>query len=227
MNLEKFIKKFEILKSKGWVKSQRKGPTGVGHTLERLLGLDENNIALPDISGTAELKARRINSNSMVTLFTFNRGAWKSKPLDAIKEYGTEDNNGRLGMYFTMSQMPNSAGLFIDFDNESVWVMHKTGKVLAKWNFENIAERFRQKIPSLILASAFSEERGDAEFFKYDRAQLMKNTSADAVANQIKAGNILIDLRLHDRGTMARNHGTGFRVYEETLPLLFSKVEDL
>lgn len=49
MTITQFKKSFKKIKKKGWVKSLRRGPTGVGHTLEQLLGLDENNIALPDL----------------------------------------------------------------------------------------------------------------------------------------------------------------------------------
>ncbi|MBE7536478.1 MAG: hypothetical protein HS124_12210 [Anaerolineales bacterium] len=85
MTLSEFTKAFNKLKSKNWVKSKRKGATGIGHTLEKLIGLPENNIASPDL-GEIELKAHRINSSSMITLFTFNRKVWKMKPLDAIKK---------------------------------------------------------------------------------------------------------------------------------------------
>jgi len=97
MTITQFKKAFEELKKKGWVESRRRGPTGVGHTLEQLIGLEENNIALPDL-GKVELKAHRAKSSSMITLFTFNRKAWKMKPLDAVRKYGTPDKNGRLGL---------------------------------------------------------------------------------------------------------------------------------
>lgn len=55
----------------------------------------------------------------------------------------------------------------------------------------------------------------------------MQKTSPELLANQFREENILVDLRLHDKGTMARNHGTGFRVYEDKLPFLFKKIKDL
>ncbi len=45
MQLIEFIKKFKEIKPKGFVPSTRRGPTGIGHTLETLLGIYENNIA--------------------------------------------------------------------------------------------------------------------------------------------------------------------------------------
>lgn len=226
MTLNQFSDAFNQIKSLGWVQSKRKGPTGIGFTLEELLGLPENNIALPDL-GQIELKTHRINSNSMITLFTFNRKAWRMKPLEAIRRYGTPDSNGRMGLYFTMSRTPNSTGLFLEVNSEFVSVRHTSGEVIVEWQFSDLAERFAKKIPALILVSAFSELRGDREWFKFERAQLLSGTSKDIIRSQIYAGNILIDLRLHDKGTMARNHGTGFRVYEDKLPLLFQSVTDL
>ena len=44
MNIDNFIKKFKVLKNKGYIKTHRKGPTGIGYTLEQELGIKENNI---------------------------------------------------------------------------------------------------------------------------------------------------------------------------------------
>jgi hypothetical protein len=226
MDLDEFRRAFSKIRAMGWVKSTRRGDTGIGHTLETLLGISENNIALPDL-GTIELKAHRIHSSSMVTLFTFNRKAWRMNPLDAVRKYGTPDDTGRLGMYFTMSQKANSAGLYLYVGEEKISVRHVDDGIVAEWKLEDLANRFLQKLPAMILVSAFSEMRGDREWFKFERAQLMKGTSASILRSQIQAGNVLIDLRLHDKGTRVRNHGTGFRVLAGKLPLLFTSIEDL
>lgn len=55
----------------------------------------------------------------------------------------------------------------------------------------------------------------------------MKGTSSDILFNQFKEENIFIDLRLHDNGTRARNHGTGFRTFENKLQYLFKDIKEL
>ncbi len=222
MNIQKFVKDFEKLKKKGFIKSHRRGPTGIGHTLEQELGMKENNIALPDIKG-AELKAHRSNQNSMITLFTFNRKCWVMKPLDAVNKYGSLDKDGRIGLYYTMSIKPNSAGLFLDIEDSKISVRHKTGELFVNWNLEELAKRFEKKIPALILANAETEERDGIEYFKFTNARLLKGTSPDLLHEQFRLQNILVDLRLHDQGTRARNHGTGFRAYENKLIYLFEE----
>jgi hypothetical protein len=226
MTLPEFRQRFKDLRKKGFVRTIRSGPTGVGHTLEHELGLTENNIAFPDI-GVAEVKAHRGSSSSLVTLFTFNRKVWKVKPLDAVRNYGTEDANGRLGLYFTMTMTPNSAGLFVRLEQESIDLRHIDGTLIASWRLADLAHQFKRKIPALIYVTADVEERDGVEYYHYTRAQLLTGTTRNTLAQQFRAGHIVLDLRLHDRGTSARNHGTGFRAYEKNFPALFSKVRDL
>lgn len=226
MTIEEFKTKFKEIKSKGFIQTTRKGPTGIGHTLETYLGISENNEAHPDVEG-AELKAHRTKGNSLITLFTFNNKVWKMPPLDAVKKYGSLDKDGRQGLYYTMSLKPNSAGLFLDVQKTEISVRHISGEVVATWQLQNLAERFMQKMPALLFVSAFTEERDGIEYFHFYRAQLMKGTSPELLADQFREENILVDLRLHDKGTMARNHGTGFRTYEDKLPLLFQSITDL
>lgn len=226
MNLQEFKKRLSNLKKKGFIPSTRKGPTGIGHTLETYLGLKENNVALPDLV-EAEIKAHRTDSNNMITLFTFNRKVWQIPPLQAIKRYGSLDKNGRKGLYYTMSLKPNSAGLLLHITSQDISVRHISGTVIAMWSLKKLAETFVSKIPALVLVSAFTEERDGKEWFHFYRAQLLRGTSPELLADQFKAENILVDLRLHDKGTMARNHGTGFRTYEDKLSSLFKKITDL
>ncbi|KAA6319622.1 hypothetical protein EZS27_030507 [termite gut metagenome] len=226
MTIKEFTENFKKIREFGFVPTLRKGPTGIGYTLETLLGIRENNDAHPDIEG-AELKAHRTKGNSMITLFTFNNKVWKMLPLEAVKKYGSLDKDGRQGLYYTMSLKPNSAGLFLDVQKTEISVRHISGEVIDTWQLSDLADRFMQKIPALLFVSAFTEERDSVEYFHFSRAQLMKGTSPELLADQFKEENILVDLRLHDKGTMARNHGTGFRTYEDKLPYLFKNITDL
>ena len=80
-----------MIKEEGWVKTHRKGPTGIGKTIEDLLGIDENNVPGPD-GERVELKSGRksdTRAGSMLTLFTKSpdsRGA-NSVMLDKLGYY--------------------------------------------------------------------------------------------------------------------------------------------
>ena len=48
ITIDEIKKRLTAIKKMGYVKSLRKGPTGIGYTLETLLEIDENNISSPD-----------------------------------------------------------------------------------------------------------------------------------------------------------------------------------
>ena len=118
MTLIEFKQRFAQVREQGFIRSARSGPTGIGHTLEQLLQLTENNLPVPDL-GEVELKAHRQGGSNLITLFTFNRKAWVMNPLAAVRKYGTLDANGRKGLYFTMSPTPNSSNLFLHVTDDS------------------------------------------------------------------------------------------------------------
>lgn len=214
MTIDEFKAEFAKIRAMGWVASKRRSNTGVGYTLETLLAIEENNIALPNL-GAVELKSHRVNSSSMLTLFTFNRKVWRMKPLEAVRAYDTPDENGRLGLYFTMSPTPTSTGLFLHVETETISVRHISGEVIAEWNLNSLALQFMRKLPAMILVSALSEMRGDTEYFNYTSARLLEGASPEILREQILAGNVLVDLRLHDRPTSARGSRDGVQSAQE------------
>lgn len=227
LTIDEIRARLSKIKQMGYVKTMRTGNTGVGFTLESLLEIEENNISSPDL-GDIELKAVREGHKGMITLLTFNKGAWKMDPLAAIKKYGSKDGDGRLGMYYTMSMTPNSAGVFLYVDDDVVAVRSIDGSVVAEWQLAEIEKHLAAKVENVLLVKAKVELRDGAEYFLFDRARLLSGgTTKKILKNQFENGQILIDLRLHDAGTMARNHGTGFRVYESNLDDLYEKIEEI
>lgn len=41
--LDDFIREYKKIQSMGWIRTHRSGNTGIGKTLEDLLGIEENN----------------------------------------------------------------------------------------------------------------------------------------------------------------------------------------
>jgi hypothetical protein len=220
MNLEEFKIKFKELMDKGYVPTLRKGNTGIGHTLEQMLGLDENNIAGPDLE-EIELKAQRKNVSNRVTMFTFNRGAWQKKQNYIVKKYGYIDPNGRPALYCTVNSNPNPQGLFLEVDEtDNLMLLNHSDKVLlAQWKLEHLIEQFEKKMPNLLVVLADNKinDSGREEFW-YNSAYLLENGDKNVFIDFIKKGIIIVDLRIHlkEKGTV-RNHGTAFRIEEKYL----------
>ncbi len=218
MEISELQVKLNKVKQKGFVVSLRRGNTGVGYTLETLLGIAENNLKLPDF-GTIELKAKRKNVSTPVTMFTFNKAAWKIKQVDVIKTYGYQDTTGRQALYCFVGNKPNQQGLYLNTTPMSLQMCHQDGTLIAEWQAESLTETFKKKMPALVLVQAEtrinSEER--EEFF-YDEAYLLSEPSGKKLLNMIAKDELVVDVRMHInlRGAV-RNHGTAFRIYESKI----------
>ena len=66
---ESLIASLIAIREKGWVPNARSGNVGgIGNTLEDLLGIEENNLPIPNASEW-ELKCQRKETTSLTTLF--------------------------------------------------------------------------------------------------------------------------------------------------------------
>ena len=223
MDLIEFVEKIKELKKRGFVKTKRRGDTGVGHTLEQEIGLTENNISGPDLENI-ELKAQRRGSSSKITLFTLDRQAWKIKQKDLILEYGYIDDKGRKALYCTVSNNPNHQGFYTSVKGDKFCLFHITGRLIAEWKIEDLIRSLSTKIPNLILVIADCELDSEGkEKFWYNEVYYLKGVNKNKFIEYLKEGIITIDLRMHlKRGYKVRNHGTAFRIEEKYLADLFS-----
>ncbi len=95
MNLytkEQLIKKLQEISNCGWIENAREGNHGgIGNTLEDLLGIQENNLPIPN-AAEWELKSQRINTTSLTTLFHIEPSprAIKFIPQILLPLYGWE-----------------------------------------------------------------------------------------------------------------------------------------
>lgn len=227
-DLNELTHDLQEIKNRGWIRSMRKGPTGVGYTLESCLSIQENNLSVPDV-GEIELKARRENSNSMITLFTFNKRVWKMNPLDAIQKYGVQDKDpakSRLGMYYTMSVKPNNVGLFLHIDQEIISVKSIGDDVIAEWDLNEVVKKFLEKVSNVLLVTAQVDIKDSIEYFLYNNAVLLSGgTDLNLLREQFQNEHLMLDLRLHEKSTHARNHGTAFRVKVQHLEKLYKSIQ--
>lgn len=232
MQLKELVERLTQLKEKGFLETSRKGPTGIGHLLEKELGLFETNIAIPDIGGRIELKATRRKSNSLITLFTFNRAVWLINQKDLILHYGYKDENHRFSLYSTVNnKVPNAQGFYLELDESKnlIILRHKnTNEHLAQWSTYVIAGKFMTKMDRIILTFADSQEIGGKEYFHFNEAILLEHPTPEKFLEAFKQNEMFIDLRMHLKDTgNVRNHGTAFRISEANLVLLYTKRRQL
>ena len=226
MNLQEIQNRLQELKDRGFIPTHRKGPTGIGHTLEQELQLDENNLAIPDLGGRVELKANRKRSGSMVTLFTFNRSVWQISQKEVIEKFGYVDERGRQALYSTVFHgSPNPQGLEIRIDrqNHKVHLCHNA-EILGTWSVFTVVGKFVTKLERLMVVFADNQfdEETNREEFHFNEAYLLDKPEPDKFLDAFEKGLIAIDVRIHLKAIGAvRNHGTGFRIDERNMPSLY------
>ena len=200
----------------------RRGNTGIGYTLETLLGIAENNIKLPDF-GIIELKSKRKNVSTPVTMFTFNSGAWKLSQKETIQKYGYKDKQNRQALKCFVTTSVNAQGLFVKVENDSLILSHTDKTVIAEWKGIDLASYFKAKLPALALVLADTTTIDGREAFHYDEAYLLSNPTEDTLLESIEKGVILVDLRMHlNSNGGVRNRGTAFRIKEANLVNCFA-----
>src|SRR3989344_864174 len=92
------VAKLKEIAKTGWIPNRRHGNHGgIGNTLEDLLGLTENNLPIPNATEW-ELKAQRLNSVSLTTLFHIEPSprAIRFVPQVLLPKYGwTHQEDGK------------------------------------------------------------------------------------------------------------------------------------
>jgi len=227
MRKNELINRLHQIKDMGFVKSLRKGSTGVGYTFEQLLGVDENNIPIPDVGGRLEIKATRKDSNSLITLFTFNNSVWLESQQNVIQSYGYLDKSKRRALKKALRV--NSKGVLrISINEHSVELVDgRQGKVIARWDLYTIVGTFTNKLKKVlyVLADRKIDSNGNEEFF-YNEAYILSNPNSEEFIKAFKNSEIAIDLRMHiEENGGVRNRGTAVRVNKKCLFRLYNNIE--
>ena len=214
MNITQLKDKLSEINRRGYIVSLKGGDRGVGNMLEYLLGVEENNLRTPDL-GNIEVKGRRNGTNNRATMFTFNKGVWKIHPKDLIETYGYEDQQGRLALKCTANSKPNNQGFYLKVEQDCFRLYHEDGHLAAEWQSEYLIDRFKEKMPSVLLVNADRRRNSERkEEFWYKEAYLLTDPNVGNFLELIKKDIIIIDVRMHikENGSV-RNRGTAFRIY--------------
>jgi len=228
---EELIRRLREIKEQGWIKTHRKGNTGIGKTLEDLLGIKENNIPGPN-AAMIELKATRKNASSMITLFT-KSPLPKGANTILLERYGYESPRGnkRKELHITISakefnNIKGGPGLKIDIKGSRVNIINIDNEVLGYWERETLRDSFERKLPKLLFVRADARGSNSNEEFWFNEAWLLSGFDFNSFVQVLEEGIILIDIRIgqYPNGRL-HDHGTAFRIFPDKLDLCFSHRE--
>jgi hypothetical protein len=227
--LQKFLSRFDAVSASGFTPTLRSGSTGIGYTLETLLDIKENNSPRGDFLGI-ELKSHRgddfsSTSSKKMNLF-LKEPAWLDglSHKERIPKYGYVDDNGRTALYSTVTSRENSHGLKLTPDSDKVTLAFR-GKTVAKWDHEILAGRLKEKLSETIFVGADTRGTGRSEEFHFQTALYCREPSAERLAHLVATREAMVEMRMHIKETgSARNHGTAFRIRQNSLPQLYRMI---
>ncbi len=226
-SFEDLKKRLVEIKEMGFIKTHRVGETGIGKTLEDLLGINENNVPGPNALGWIELKTFRKDAKSMITLFTLAPSPPKINSI-LLEKYGYTSLRGDRKILHTtvnglnFNTIKGNLGFKIDVEKDKINLVHFKDGVIAYWEEERLKDAFERKIKNLLLIKAETRGEGKNEEFWFNEGYLLSEFSFKSFKKLIKEGIILIDIRIGQYcDGRTHDHGTGFRILPDKLDLCY------
>lgn len=230
------IDKLKKISKLGFVNSLRSGDTGVGMTLETLLGIRANSNRAPDFHGI-EIKAKRGTGNNKKTSNRVNLYSqvpnWKKSEcktgMEILKKYGYVDStSNRLQLYCTNSNVTNPQGLYLNVDEQSgiLESLHKGQNNISKvvvWELDNLKKQLEIKHKKTFWVKANSIKNGLEEKFHYIEIEKTHSPLSSNLPTLIEIGAVTMDYTLSQKpvGNSARDHGYLFKIHPDNFDLLF------
>lgn len=230
------LSKLRDISSLGFIRSMRDGPTGVGMTLETMLGISANSRKAPDFKGI-EIKAGRSipGRTNRSTLFS-KAPDWKyskiSSAVALIDKYGYQrEGDGRMQLYCTLRDRPNPQGLHLRVDDTNLHAVHATGLSLERviqWSLDGLRSALAEKHHETfwVKAEVMQDDDG-AEKFHYVAVRHTRSPMLTNLETLLELGHMQVDLLMHiarygaTRVPVARDHGYLFKLHPRDLDLLF------
>jgi len=254
---ESLIASLIAIREKGWIPNARSGNVGgIGNTLEDLLGIEENNLPIPNATEW-ELKCQRKETTSLTTLFHLEPSprALKFVPQILLPKYGwahqlagdrypgnemsfrqTIHGLSRSDRGFKVVVDRNEKKILISFDAGAVDNRHSEWLKSVKdrigidelnpqpyWGFNDLFHKAGTKLLNCFYVQAETKKIDGKTHFFYSDIMILQGLSLENFLESIENGQILVDF---DART-GHNHGTKFRLRQNALPALYSKVQRL
>jgi len=217
---------------KGWVKTLRSGDTGVGYTLETMLGISANSNKAPDYKGVEIKSSRKKSSNQTLFGKTPN---WKESRLKSSLEILTERGRfsvekNRLQLFHSIyAHQPNSYGLQLEVDFEDSLLKQycniadrREDDVL--WEISVLQEALRKKHRQTFWVKTKTRKNDNIEEFHYHEGIYTRGPNIDAFPLLIESGDVFVDytIKQNPNGS-AKDQGYLFRMKKNNLDVLFGK----
>ena len=210
-----------------WFESEVTADTGIGRTIETMLGIPQNSNKTPDYKGI-ELKSHREKRSSKKNVLFTQTPDWNLSQLksgrEIVAKYGYDCGDGRLTYQNTVQcGTPNSQGLGLNLDQlkELLELQHYGEKVddVAVWTLIKLHNRLAEKHRETFWIAVDNEFHDGKEYFRYRSIEHTRNPIRPQFDILLDSAMITVDLLL------CRPSGNGdtysFKIKKKAMPMLF------
>lgn len=222
------LNKLKIISKKGFVKSEVNSDTGIGRTIESLLGIEMNSSKAPDYKGI-ELKSFRDARNNRKGLFgktpNWDLSKFKSR-VEILDTFGYWEE-GIFRLYNTMRGTGrNAQGLILRIEDKKDWLVENSDRPeigdFLVWELEILRKALLKKHKETFWIKAESKIEDNNEYFHFKEVEHTKNPMVDKFEILIETGAITMDypIKRMPNGKVV-DKGCNFKLKANCLDLLF------
>ena len=226
------LNKLKTIAKKGYVKSVVNSDTGIGRTIESLLGIKMNSSKSPDYKGI-ELKSFRDSRNNRKGLFgktpDWELSKFKSR-VEILDAFGYWEK-GVFRLYNTIRGTGrNAQGLILKIEDKKDWLVENSDRPeigdFLVWKLETLRKELLKKHKETFWIRADSKIEDNNEYFHFTEVEHTKNPMIDKFEILVETGAITLDYpikRMPDGKVIDK--GCNFKLKSNCLDLLFPPSE--
>ena len=226
------LNKLKTIAKKGYVKSVVNSDTGIGRTIESLLGIKMNSSKSPDYKGI-ELKSFRDSRNNRKSLFgktpDWELSKFKSR-VEILDAFGYWEK-GVFRLYNTIRGTGrNAQGLILKIEDKKDWLVENSDRPeigdFLVWKLETLRKELLKKHKETFRIRADSKIEDNNEYFHFTEVEHTKNPMIDKFEILVETGAITLDYpikRMPDGKVIDK--GCNFKLKSNCLDLLFPPSE--
>ena len=207
------LDRLKEISKKGFIRTLKKGDTGVGYTLESLLGIKANSLQIPDYKGI-ELKSLRKRSTKG-TLFS-KVPDWSLSNIKSAKELVQKrgKKNLEFGNLITLNHTinsirANSYNLKLDLDGDyvhQVFIENNTKYKDVCWSLSALNNQLKKKHKETFWVDVETKGSGANEEFYYNSVLHTSEHDTDMLLFLIDTGSITVDYILWEKRSDWRSY---------------------
>lgn len=225
---DELLTKLRLIANQGYIKSLVNSDTGIGRTLEKLLGIEMNSSKNPDYKGI-ELKSFRDSRGTRKGLFAktpnWELSKFKSR-VEILDNFGYWEA-GVFRLYNTIRATGrNAQGLILKIQNDENWLVENSDRSeigdFLVWELELLKKTLSEKHKETFWISTDSKKEDGNEYFLYKSVEHTKNPLVNQFELLIDIGAITVDYNMKRLASgKVEDKGCNFKLKPSAMSLLF------